>query len=185
VFPFIASAVVPTCFHSAPTEKSIAFTHILIISATPIVVAVPEGLLLAVILGLTFTTKRMTAGNLLVHILGSCETVANASVFRTDNTQTLTQHVISVVAGLIGIHAKYTHNLKENKAHTNAPDQEQHQPQEQEVTAATDEPRVNRKHADDFSIEWDDISAILSPQLRHFGVTSRTSSHRTNQSCRL
>jgi len=118
-----------------------------------------------VTLALAFATKRMTEENLLVRILGSCETMANASVVCTDKTGTLTQNVMSVVAGSIGIHAKFVRNLKENKARTNAPDQEQDQPQEQDVTDA-DELQVNRKHADDFSIEQDDINTILSPQLK-------------------
>jgi len=108
----------------------------------------------------------MTAEKLLVRILGSCETMANASVVCTDKTGTLTQNVMSVVAGSIGIHAKFVRNLKDNKARTNAPDQEQDQPQEQDVTEANDEPQVNRKHADDFSIEQGDINTYLSPQLK-------------------
>ena len=108
----------------------------------------------------------MTAENLLVRILGSCETMANASVVCTDKTGTLTQNLMSVVAGSIGIHAKFVRNLKENKARTNAPDQGQAQPQEQDVTEAASGSQVNRKHADDFSIEQRDINTILSPQLR-------------------
>ena len=138
----------------------------MIISVTLVVVAVPEGLPLAVTLALAFATKRMTAERLLVRILGSCETMANASVVCTDKTGTLTQNVMSVVAGSIGIHAKFVRNLKDNKARTNAPDQDQDLPQEQDVTEATDEPQVNRKHADDFSIEQGDINTILSPQLK-------------------
>jgi len=118
-----------------------------------------------VTLALAFATKRMTEENLFVRILGSCEMMANASVVCTDKTGTLTQNVMSVVAGSIGIHAKFVRNLKENKARTNAPDQGQDQPQEQDVTDA-DELQVNRKHADNFSIEQDDINAIPSPQLK-------------------
>jgi Ca2+-transporting ATPase len=153
----------------------------LIISVTLVVVAVPEGLPLAVTLALAFATKRMTAENLLVRILGSCETMANASVVCTDKTGTLTQNVMSVVAGSIGIHAKFVRNLKENKARTNAPDREQDQPQEQDqpleqdVTEVADEPRANRKHADDFSIEQGDINTILSPQLKRLFNQSITS----------
>ena len=84
------------------------------------------------ILALAFATKQMTAKNLLVRILGSCETMANASVICTDKTGTLTQNVMTVVAGSIGIHGKFVHNLKDNQARTNMPDQEQDQPQEQE-----------------------------------------------------
>jgi len=154
-------------FHSTANEKGIAFTHILIISVTLVVVAVPEGLPLAVTLALAFATKRMTAENLLVRILGSCETMANASVICTDKTGTLTQNNMSVVAGSIGIHAKFVRNLKENRARTNAPDQEQDQPREQDVTEVANEPQLNRKHADDFSMEQGDINTILSPQLKH------------------
>ncbi|KAF9783701.1 calcium P-type ATPase, partial [Thelephora terrestris] len=83
-------------------EKGIAFTQILIISVSLVVVAVPEGLPLAVTLALAFTTKRMTAEKLLVRILSSCETMANASVVCTDKTGTLAQNVMTVVAGSIG-----------------------------------------------------------------------------------
>lgn len=154
------------CFRSTASEKGIAFTQILIISVTLVVVAVPEGLPLAVTLALAFATKRMTAEKLLVRILGSCETMANASVVCTDKTGTLTQNVMSVVAGSIGIHAKFVRNLKDNKARTNAPDQDQDQPQEQDVTEASDEPQLNRKHADDFSIEQSEINSVLTPQLK-------------------
>ena len=133
--------------------------------------AVPEGLPLAVTLALAFATKRMTAENLLVRVLGSRETMANASVVCTDRTGTLTQKVVSVVAGSIGIHAKLIRNLKENKARTNAPDQDLDQPQEQDVTEAVDEPQVNRKHADDFSIEQCEFNPILRPQLKHFSTS--------------
>ena len=49
-------------------------------------------------------------------------------VCQSQQTGTLTQNVMSVVAGSIGIHAKFIRNLEENKAHTNTPDQEQDQP---------------------------------------------------------
>lgn len=148
------------------SEKGIAFTQILIISVTLVVVAVPEGLPLAVTLALAFATKRMTAENLLVRILGSCETMANASVICTDKTGTLTQNVMSVVSGSVGIHGKFVRNLRENKARTNAPDQDRNALQEQDVTEAAGEPQVNRKHADDFSIDQTGINSILTPQLR-------------------
>jgi len=100
-----------------------------------------------------------------VRILGPCETMANASIVCTDKTGTLTQNVMSVVAGSIGFHAKFVRNLKENRARTNTPDQEQDQLQEQDATKTTDESQVNRKHADNLSIEQDDINMIPSPQL--------------------
>ena len=69
--------------------------------------------------------KRTTTENLLVHILGSCETTADASFVGTNKTRTLAHNVTSVVTGSIGTHAKFIENLKENKARTNAPNWEQ------------------------------------------------------------
>ena len=104
----------------------------------------------------------MTAENLLVRVLGSCEVMANASVVCTDKTGT--QNAMSVIAGSIGIHGKFVRNIQENKTRTNAPDQDRHQ--EQDVTEVDDELRVSRKHADDFSIDQSEINRILSPQLK-------------------
>jgi hypothetical protein len=70
----------------SPNDKAQSFIQILIISVTLVVVAVPEGLPLAVTLALAFATKRMTKQNLLVRVLGSCETMANATVICTDKT---------------------------------------------------------------------------------------------------
>ena len=122
----------------------------MIISVTLIVVAVPEGPPLAINLALAFSTKRMTAENLLVRVLGSCVTMASISVVCTDKTGTLTQNNMNVVAGSIGIHAKFVRNVKENKARTNALNQDQ------DTTRATE----------DSSIEQSDINTILSPQLK-------------------
>ncbi|KAJ7659945.1 Ca-transporting ATPase [Mycena rosella] len=128
-------------------QKGIAFVNILIISVTLIVVAVPEGLPLAVTLALAFATKRMTYEKLLVRILGSCETMANASVVCTDKTGTLTQNVMTVVAGSVGIHAKFVRHIESNEARTNV-----------------NEPGV-RKHPNDFSLDQSKLSTALSPQL--------------------
>ena len=50
----------------------------------------------------------MTGENLLVRVLGSCETMANASVVCTDKTGTLTTNVVTVVAGSLGVHRKFS-----------------------------------------------------------------------------
>jgi Ca2+-transporting ATPase len=73
---------------------------------------------------------------------------------------------MSFAASSICIHAKLIRNLKENKARTGAPNQDEAQPQEQDVTDAANSPQTNRKHADNFSIEQDNINTILSPQLK-------------------
>ncbi|KAL7420199.1 plasma membrane calcium [Cryptotrichosporon argae] len=92
-------------------DKAQSFIQILIISVTLVVVAVPEGLPLAVTLALAFATKRMTKENLLVRVLGSCETMGHATVVCTDKTGTLTQNVMTVVAGTLGVHGKFVKDL--------------------------------------------------------------------------
>ena len=119
--------------------------------------AVPEGLPLAVTLALAFATKRMTREKLLVRVLGSCETMANASVVCTDKTGTLTQNLMSVVAGSVGTHGKFVRKLEDNRARTNAGE---------EVTEDSPQPAGSRKHPDDFSIDQTDLNKIMSPQLR-------------------
>ncbi|KAI0303590.1 hypothetical protein B0F90DRAFT_1301070 [Multifurca ochricompacta] len=132
--------------HRTSSEKGIAFVQILIISVTLVVVAVPEGLPLAVTLALAFATKRMTKEQLLVRVLGSCETMANASVVCTDKTGTLTQNEMTVVAGSIGVHAKFTWNRSKNCRRSGT--------------------RTRRRsNARDFVIDLAMPDAVLSPQL--------------------
>jgi len=138
-------------------QKGIAFVNILIISVTLIVVAVPEGLPLAVTLALAFATKRMTREKLLVRLLGSCETMANASVVCTDKTGTLTRNEMTVVAGSVGIHAKFVHRLEHNHARSNA---------EEEEGIDSPKPTGTRKHPDDFSLDETELNNVLSPQLQ-------------------
>ncbi|KAK4202182.1 hypothetical protein QBC40DRAFT_46258 [Triangularia verruculosa] len=83
-------------------EKGQNFLRILITAITIIVVAVPEGLPLAVTLSLAFATKKMTRENNLVRHLQSCETMGNATVICSDKTGTLTQNVMTVVGGSLG-----------------------------------------------------------------------------------
>lgn len=97
----------------------------------------------------------MTYENLLVRVLGSCETMANASVICTDKTGTLTQNSMTVVAGSIGIHAKFVRRLDKNAARTNATDNEKQ------------EAGVARKHFQDFSIDQADLNNILWPEGRN------------------
>jgi len=130
-------------------EKGTTFVNILIISVTLVVVAVPEGLPLAVTLALAFATKRMTAENLLVRVLGSCETMANASVVCTDKTGTLTTNVMSVVAGSVGVHCKFVRQLEDNAARTNA---------DEPANSSAEAPRRIRE---DFSVDQSDLNKSL------------------------
>ncbi|KAI1100796.1 calcium-translocating P-type ATPase [Jackrogersella minutella] len=86
----------------SPSEKGQQFINIFIVVVTIIVVAVPEGLPLAVTLALAFATNRMVRDNNLVRHLKACEVMGNASTICSDKTGTLTQNKMTVVAGVIG-----------------------------------------------------------------------------------
>ena len=85
-----------------PAMKGSTFLDILIVAITIIVVAVPEGLPVAVTLALSFATKRMLNENNLVRHLRACETMGNATTICSDKTGTLTQNRMTVVAGIMG-----------------------------------------------------------------------------------
>lgn len=79
------------------------FMDIFIVSITIIVVAVPEGLPLAVTLALAFATTRMVKDNCLVRVLKSCETMGGATSVCSDKTGTLTQNKMTVVRALLNL----------------------------------------------------------------------------------
>ncbi|KAF3939434.1 hypothetical protein ABW19_dt0202249 [Dactylella cylindrospora] len=89
-------------FNGTADEKAQRFIQILITAITIVVVAVPEGLPLAVTLALAFATTRMLRDNNLVRVLRSCETMGNATTVCSDKTGTLTQNKMTVVAGILG-----------------------------------------------------------------------------------
>ncbi|KAJ3365368.1 plasma membrane calcium [Allomyces arbusculus] len=72
---------------------------ILITGVTVVVVAVPEGLPMAVTLALGYATIRMLKDNNLVRVLSSCETMGGATTICSDKTGTLTQNKMTVVQG--------------------------------------------------------------------------------------
>jgi Ca2+-transporting ATPase len=88
--------------NTTPAERGQNFLDILIVAITVVVVAVPEGLPLAVTLALAFATTRMLKDNNLVRLLRSCETMGNATTICSDKTGTLTQNKMTVVAGSLG-----------------------------------------------------------------------------------
>ncbi|KAF5867308.1 plasma membrane calcium [Aspergillus alliaceus] len=87
---------------ASPAHKGKEFVDILIVAVTVIVVAIPEGLPLAVTLALAFATTRMVKENNLVRVFRACETMGNATVICSDKTGTLTQNKMTVVAGTLG-----------------------------------------------------------------------------------
>ena len=88
-------------------EKGQRFLSIFIVAVTIVVVAVPEGLPLAVTLALAFATTRMLRDNNLVRLLRACETMGNATTICSDKTGTLTQNKMSVVAGAFSTESRF------------------------------------------------------------------------------
>ena len=88
-------------------EKGQNFLTILITAITIIVVAVPEGLPLAVTLALAFATTRMIKDNNLVRVLKACETMGGATAICSDKTGTLTQNRMSIVTGSLGVNSRF------------------------------------------------------------------------------
>jgi len=70
----------------------------IIIAITVIVVAVPEGLPLAVTISLAFSVMKMKEENNLVRKLEASETMGGATQICTDKTGTLTQNKMTVKA---------------------------------------------------------------------------------------
>lgn len=68
----------------------------IMIAVTLIVVAVPEGLPMAVTLSLAFSMRRLMNQNTLPRTMHSCETMGATSVICTDKTGTLTQNKMQV-----------------------------------------------------------------------------------------
>jgi P-type Ca2+ transporter type 2C len=96
--------------------KGQQFLQIFIVAVTVVVVAVPEGLPLAVTLALAFATTRMLRDNNLVRLLRACETMGNATTICSDKTGTLTQNKMSVVAGSVGTSSRFSDTQTVNVA---------------------------------------------------------------------
>ncbi|KAL3480166.1 hypothetical protein BJX99DRAFT_35848 [Aspergillus californicus] len=88
-------------------DKGQAFLQIFIVAVTVIVVAVPEGLPLAVTLALAFATTRMLKDNNLVRLLRACETMGNATTICSDKTGTLTENKMTAVAATLGTKSSF------------------------------------------------------------------------------
>uniref|UniRef100_A0A8C2EU34 Calcium-transporting ATPase n=1 Tax=Cyprinus carpio TaxID=7962 RepID=A0A8C2EU34_CYPCA len=78
------------------------FVKFLIIGVTVLVVAVPEGLPLAVTISLAYSVKKMMKDNNLVRHLDACETMGNATAICSDKTGTLTMNRMTVVQAYMG-----------------------------------------------------------------------------------
>ncbi|XP_041092913.1 plasma membrane calcium-transporting ATPase 3b isoform X5 [Polyodon spathula] len=78
------------------------FVKFFIIGVTVLVVAVPEGLPLAVTISLAYSVKKMMKDNNLVRHLDACETMGNATAICSDKTGTLTTNRMTVVQSHVG-----------------------------------------------------------------------------------
>ena len=81
------------------TDISVLLTYTmqtLMIAVTLIVVAVPEGLPMAVTLSLAYSMRRMLKTNNLVRKMHACETMGATTVICTDKTGTLTQNQMKI-----------------------------------------------------------------------------------------
>ncbi|XP_024255466.1 plasma membrane calcium-transporting ATPase 3 isoform X3 [Oncorhynchus tshawytscha] len=78
------------------------FVKFFIIGVTVLVVAVPEGLPLAVTISLAYSVKKMMKDNNLVRHLDACETMGNATAICSDKTGTLTTNRMTVVQAYAG-----------------------------------------------------------------------------------
>ena len=84
-------------FSTLPTINFAAYLlQTVMIAVTLIVVAVPEGLPMAVSLSLAYSMRRMLKTQNLVRKMHACETMGAATVICTDKTGTLTQNQMNV-----------------------------------------------------------------------------------------
>ncbi len=103
VATFIAMMAIKIFVKPEYLEETTLFAHALdafIIGVTIVVVAVPEGLPLAVTIALAYSTKKMLADKNLIRHLQACETMGNATNICSDKTGTLTENRMTVVKGI-------------------------------------------------------------------------------------
>ncbi|KAI3678880.1 hypothetical protein L6452_38184 [Arctium lappa] len=93
-------------YNGKSTNINVVFdsvTRIFSAAVTIVVVAIPEGLPLAVTLTLAYSMKRMMADQAMVRKLSACETMGSATVICTDKTGTLTTNQMTVTKFWIGL----------------------------------------------------------------------------------
>ena len=122
VATFIRFLIQLNTIEGGASEKGQRFLQVFIVAVTIVVVAVPEGLPLAVTLALAFATTRMLRDNNLVRHLRACETMGNATVVCSDKTGTLTQNKMSTVAGILGTTVRFGDKRSPETSASTSPD---------------------------------------------------------------
>ncbi|CAM8996080.1 unnamed protein product [Rhodiola kirilowii] len=87
-------------------EEALEMLEYFAVAVTIVVVAVPEGLPLAVTLSLAFAMKKMMNDKALVRHLAACETMGSATSICSDKTGTLTTNHMTVVKSCICMSVK-------------------------------------------------------------------------------
>jgi Ca2+-transporting ATPase len=90
----------------------LAIVNYFAIAVTIIVVAVPEGLPLAVTLTLAFAMKKMMLDKALVRHLSACETMGSATTICSDKTGTLTTNKMTVTKAWVAGKLREVGNIK-------------------------------------------------------------------------
>ncbi|KAI3993133.1 hypothetical protein MKX01_009876 [Papaver californicum] len=111
---FLVLVVLSTQFNGSKTKfNDVMNVVVRIISdaVTIVVVAIPEGLSLALTLTLAYSMKRMMADQAMVRKLASCESMGSATTICTDKTGTLTLNQMKVTKFFLGQKA-----MKDEKA---------------------------------------------------------------------
>ncbi|EPY28246.1 Ca2+ transporting ATPase, plasma membrane [Strigomonas culicis] len=90
-------------FTHSPDWSAQHFLNYFLLCCAIVAVAVPEGLPLAVTIALAYSQNKMHDDNNQVRRLRACETMGNATQICSDKTGTLTQNMMSVVQGYIGM----------------------------------------------------------------------------------
>lgn len=93
-------------------QDALAIVNYFAIAVTIIVVAVPEGLPLAVTLTLAFAMKKMMHDKALVRHLSACETMGSATTICSDKTGTLTSNKMTVVKAWVAGKLREVRNIK-------------------------------------------------------------------------
>ncbi|CAH2058510.1 unnamed protein product [Thlaspi arvense] len=110
---FVLEKAASGSFTDWSSEDALTLLDYFAISVTIIVVAVPEGLPLAVTLSLAFAMKKLMSDRALVRHLAACETMGSSTCICTDKTGTLTTN--HMVVNKVWICDQVQERQEENK----------------------------------------------------------------------